>query len=281
MSRIAYENSNGEVIDLNSGNFLCDEKTLRTFKWDYTFNPLPSDRGASVDSFYRGENTFELSLIAWSESYEHTAQLLNNLSNAIEYDVRMRTAGKLWLDNYYIECYIVGGSVNKYFRNKSACSKRYTVLPVGMYWCYETKTNFPIGSGVQTSQGIKKYNLRYPYKYGIGYSSQTIYNDSEKWETPSIITIYGPITNPSLLIAGNVYAVYTTIGSNERIVIDQKMKKIYKIGPTGTKSNLYPYRDKTHNIFEYIPSGNVDVVYSGDFGFDITLIHQRSEPIWT
>lgn len=281
MSRIVYENSNGDSVNLSSGNFVCEEKPLRTFKWNYTFNTLPSDRGASADSFYRGENAFDFNLVVWSENHEKTAELLNNLSNIIEYDVRMRTAGKLWLDDHYIECYIVSGAVNRYSRDKAVCSKRYTVLPVGMYWCFETKSTFPIGSGIQTSQGVKKYNNRYPYKYGIGYSSQIIYNDTERWDIPAVITIYGPISNPSLRIAGNTYAVNATIGSNERIVIDQKMKKIYKISARGERSNLYPYRDKTHNIFEYIPSGNVDVVYSGDFGFDVTLIHQRSEPLWT
>ena len=81
--------------------------------------------------------------------------------------------------------------------------------------------------------------------------------------------------------SGSIYALNVSIAKNERIVVDQLHKKIYKVGTTGIKTNLYNERDKTHDIFKPAPVGMVPVLYSGSYAFDVTLVHQRSEPLWT
>ena len=63
-------------------------------------------------------------------------------------------------------------------------------------------------------------------------------------------------------------------------MIDQLHKKIYKIGTTGIETNIFNTRDKSTDIFKFAPVGMVSVLYNGDYSFDITLIHQRSEPLW-
>ena len=108
----------------------------------------------------------------------------------------------------------------------------------------------------------------------------TLDNTVGSWETPMILTIYGPAVNPTLSIGGNTYKLNTTLAANERAIIDQLHKKIYKIGTTGGRSNLFNVRDKTNDIFRPAPVGMVPVLYNGDYSFDITLVHQRSEPLW-
>lgn len=280
LNRIAYENSRGEVVELNTGHFRCSEQVLKSFTWGYTFNTLPANRGGAVEAFYRDKRTLTFKVLCYGDTKEQTAELLNHFANVIEYDVRVNEAGRLWLGEQYLKCYFVAGQVTKSSNNRCICVKDFTILPTAAFWCTERTTSFTIGSGMQSSAGIKKYNNRYPYKYGAGYAAQTLYNDSESWETPAVITFYGPATNPSIRIAGNIYAFTAVIATNERVIIDQQAKRLYKVSATGVVTNMYPYRDKEHDIFKLIPAGSVDVVYSGDFGFDITLIHQRSEPYW-
>src|SRR5699024_10797764 len=136
------------------------------------------------------------------------------------------------------------------------------------------------GGATSASPDAKRYNGRYPCKYGTGYSQTTLDNTVGSWETPMIITIYGEAVNPSLSIGGNQYTLNTTLAANERAMIDQHHKKIYKIGTTGIETNIFNTRDKSTDIFKFAPVGMVSVLYNGDYSLDITLIHQRSEPLW-
>lgn len=277
---IQYENSAGEVIRLDRQGFYADEGTLRDFSWEYNYSGYPDGSGGTVSMFFRHEQAKSFDVSAHAYSRIELDTLLNRLHNITEYDVRMRTPGKLWLNQQYISCYLIASEVqNKSFK-AFFVTKKLTILPVIPYWCIEETKNFIAGGATQVSPDAKRYNGRYPYKYGTGYSQTTLDNTVGSWETPMIITIYGSAVNPSLSIGGDRYTLNTTLAPNERAVIDQLHKKIYKIGTTGIKTNLFNTRDKTVDIFKYAPVGMVSVLYNGDYSFDITLIHQRSEPLW-
>lgn len=277
---IAYENSAGETIRLDRGGYYAEEGTLRDYVWDYNYSGYPDGTGGSVSQFSRHEKTKTFEVSAHAYQRDDLDALLNNLHNVTEYDVRARTPGKLWLNSQYIFCYLISSEVANKSRHMLFATKKLTILPVIPYWCKEETKNFIAGGAESSSPYGKRYNGRYPYKYGTGYAQTTLDNSVGSWETPMILTIYGPAVNPSLSIGGNTYALHTTLIANERAIIDQLHKKIYKIGTTGGKSNLFNTRDKTNDIFKYAPVGMVPVLYNGDYSFDITLIHQRSEPLW-
>lgn len=277
---IQYENSAGETIRLDRQGFYADEGTLRDFVWDYNYSGYPDGSGGTVSKFSRHEQTKTLDVSAHAYNRADLDALLNRLHNVTEYDVRKRVPGKLWLNQQYISCYVISSEiVNKSFRAYFV-TKKLTILPAIPYWCIEETKNFIAGGATSASPDAKRYNGRYPYKYGTGYSQTTLDNTVGSWETPMIITIYGEAVNPSLSIGGNQYTLNTTLAANERAVIDQLHKKIYKIGTTGIETNIFNTRDKSTDIFKFAPVGMVSVLYNGDYSFDITLIHQRSEPLW-
>lgn len=125
----------------------------------------------------------------------------------------------------------------------------------------------------------KKYAGRYPYQYGTGYANEVLFNDHFA-DTPAIVTIYGPCAEPKIYIGGNVYGVEANAEEGERIVLDQIERKIYRVDATGATTNLFDYRIKTSDPFKKISPGDVTVQFSGEFGFDIELLQQRSEPKW-
>lgn len=277
---IRYENSAGETIRLDRQGFYADEGMLRDFVWDYNYSGYPDGSGGTVSKFSRHEQTKTFDVSAHAYTRAELDALLNRLHNVTEYDVRKRVPGKLWLNQQYISCYVISSEiVNKSFR-AFFVTKKLTILPAIPYWCIEETKNFIAGGATSASPDAKRYNGRYPYKYGTGYSQTTLDNTVGSWETPMIITIYGEAVNPSLSIGGNQYALNTTLAANERAVIDQLHKKIYKIGTTGIETNIFNTRDKSTDIFKFAPVGMVSVLYNGDYSFDITLIHQRSEPLW-
>lgn len=277
---IRYENSKGESIRLDREGFYADEGTLRDFTWDYSYTGFPDGSGGSVGMFSRNDKTKTFTVSAHAYWADELSALLNRLNNIAEYDVRELSPGKLWLDNQYIQCYTTASSITNRSTRANFVTKDITILPVIPFWCMEETKHFLVGGSSTTSPDAKRYDGRYPYRYGTGYSQATLDNTIGNWPTPMVITIYGAVTNPSISIGGFMYTLNTTLQPNERAVIDQLHRKIYKIGTTGAHTNLYNARDKTIDIFRFAPVGMVSVLYNGDYPFDITLIHQRSEPLW-
>jgi hypothetical protein len=188
-------------------------------------------------------------------------------------------AGKLWLDGQYLSCYMgVESEIEEMTAGFHFAVKRLSVLAVDPFWCTEVTQRFLAGGSAPIAGG-KKYNLRYPYRFGTGYSNKTLYNNHYT-ASPCIITIYGPAVNPSIQIAGRQYGVNVTLQEGQRLEINQKSQTIVKIDADGTQANCFNDRVKTSDIFANVPFGPVSVQYAGEWDFEITMIYQRSEPQW-
>lgn len=93
--------------------------------------------------------------------------------------------------------------------------------------------------------------------------------------------IYGPCVDPRVAINGHIYQVYATLDENDYLKINSRENSVVQYLANGTQRDLYDYRVKiTGSLFEPITPGNVRVVWSGEFGFDLTLYCERSEPRW-
>lgn len=95
------------------------------------------------------------------------------------------------------------------------------------------------------------------------------------------MTVYGPVTDPEIVIANHIYKVETTVFSDERLVIDSRNNTVIKIGRLGEETDLYNSRYKLQSVFSKIPSGQQTVTWPGGYGIDITLFDERSEPRWS
>ena len=69
--------------------------------------------------------------------------------------------------------------------------------------------------------------------------------------------------------------------ANEDLTIESTAKKIFVTRNDGSVVNHFNDRNKQSYVFEKIPAGMNDVTWDGDFGFDIILMEERSEPKWT
>ena len=85
------------------------------------------------------------------------------------------------------------------------------------------------------------------------------------------MTIYGPVTDPEIVIANHIYKVETTVFTDERLEIDSRNNTVIKIGRLGEETDLYNSRYKLQSVF----------AWPGGYGIDITLYDERSEPRWT
>lgn len=126
----------------------------------------------------------------------------------------------------------------------------------------------------------KKYNYNYGYRYGTGLSAGNIINEHYA-AAPAVIKIYGPASNPNIIIGGNTYNVNVILTATDYLVIDQVTHEIYKVAENGTRTNAFNNRNKAYDIFKPIATGENQVVYSGEYSIEITLVQQRSELLWT
>ena len=273
--KIKYENHLGSVIDLNDKTYFVNANDLRNFEWAFDILGRPSGMGGRVRRFSRQSAARVMNVAVRGADF---AQKINALHALTEPDILARLPGKLWLNNQYLICYLAVASEVITYREKSKfAEKALQILAVEPFWHTENNNVFTPSSG--SAAGGKKYNLKYAYRFGTGYSNQTIYN-THYADTPMRISIYGPVDNPSISISGNTYAVNASIADGERLDIDQIARTVVKVDSSGIKTNLFNSRDKTNDIFKPCPAGNASVTFAA-FTMEITLIQQRSEPLWT
>lgn len=106
------------------------------------------------------------------------------------------------------------------------------------------------------------------------------------WDVDHIIPseyrmiIYGPCVNPKILINDYPYEFFVTLESREYLIIDSQRRTIRRYLTNGTVQNLFNQRAQKQTVFERIPSGLLNINWSGDYGFDLTLFLNRREPPW-
>lgn len=280
---IKYVNHNGAEYTLEgAGHTFVDAEasSLRAYLWSFSTTNRPSGFGGSASGFARYPVTRELTVGIRGATAAEFNQRANTLLAVCEADVMTGEPGRLYIGTQYIVCYLaVGSTVDVYSRKLSFVRKRLTVLIVEPYWCSEDTTVFNILQDEPDTTG-KKFNLRYAYRYGSGYSVTNLYNNHYA-ACPAVISVYGACENPSIQIGGNTYNVDVQIAATERLVIDQIKRRIFIVASNGAQTNAFNNRNKAHDVFALIPVGASQVLYSGEFKFAVTLIRQRSEPEWT
>lgn len=134
-----------------------------------------------------------------------------------------------------------------------------------------------------------EFFLDYPHNYEYDYSKIAAADSIESSVyTPSDVhlVIFGPATNPYILVGGNKYQVNVTVPSGGYVTIDGREKTIVLTLADGTEQNAFSYGVRGGGqgggtyIFEPIQAGTQEVTYSGTFGFNLGWYEEEGEPPW-
>lgn len=279
---VKYINHAGNVITLQGdGRSFVDISQLYEYEWDYKLIDSISGVGGDVTGFKHKTREVEIPVRIRGFSREEFLNRMNALHEIAEADVLNLTPGKLYVDSQYTVCYLMAGSVPQMARNANFATEEIRILFTKPFWRTEKTYQFnKIEEEPEDPESLgKKYNLRYPYRYGSGLAISSLRN-THYAECPAIITIYGPASNPLIQIDSNTYNVDTVIMATERLVIDQTTREIYIIGSSGAITNKFNNRNKQYDIFKPVPVGESPVLYSGEFKMTIALVEQRSQLKW-
>lgn len=275
---IYYLNSKKRRVDFTGGSFkMLSVSNLFDYEWTYT------TKGTSILNISSFKKRFVEKTIPIVVSAGTNVEYQKNISELLEvidYDVNVLKPGKLYVGKTYLECYFVASKKPKKYVNTKRTTIELSLVAENGNWIYEDKKSFSIVTGDKYNSDGLDYPTDYPLDFANDLVSQRIVNDNYAASDFELI-VYGPCVEPEISVGLHTYKVDVSLYMGEYMAVNSVTKKIYKVKNSGEKVNLYHARGRDFYIFEKIPSGINPVSWSGEFGFDITLLSERSEPVWT
>ena len=278
---IFYRNTAGEEVHFDEPPFYVDVTELAGFALSYNTDAYIGRYGGVVNGFSSGvvEKPIYVGICA---DREGMYEAMESIMRITQYDINCDTPGRFYVGDQYILCFMTGAAFNTIFDpSVQFADKTYTLAICYPRWCTEKMTVYlPEQRETESAEYMDyPYDYAYDYLYDLSGVRQLVndhYSDSD-----FIMTVYGPSLNPKITIAGHAYEVITTLYDGDYMVVDSRLGKVYKILRDGSKINLFNQRNKNSDLFKKIPSGRSTVVFSQEFGFDITLIQERDELRWS
>lgn len=258
---VYYINSRGEKLDLMKKPYGVVETDWYDSDWE--------------ESTQGYEKTVKIDVFGKREEFIDN---MERLYNVLGYDAENGMFGRLYVNGAFLRC--------KIERTKKSNWKGYvySVVELIFYapkleWITEKILEFYPSKQSEMSEGLN-FPFNFPFNFAAslkGYKTVTIDNITAN---DFQFVIYGPCINPRVVINGYPYEMFCTLESNEYLVIDSVAHTIYKYTSNGQRSNLWNERGLEHSVFEKIPSGTLNINWSGEFGFDIMLFLKRREAKW-
>ena len=256
-----YKNSRGEILNLIKYPYLTAEADWFDSDWDE--NSEGYQRTVQVDVYGNGEEF---------------VQNMEYLYSIIAVDAEEGSYGKLYVNDTFLRCRIQS-SKKENWKGYVYSEVELTFIAPELSWVIEVTRQFFPQSEVSGASG-----LDYPYDHPFDFAEEDL--GVATWEIDHVrssefqMIMYGPCTNPYVLINNHAYAVYTDLEEGEYLIIDSRDSTVYKYLSNGTVENIFNERGLADSVFEPIPSGLLHINWSGAFGFDLTLFLERREARW-
>lgn len=278
MEQIKFINHLNEVMEWGKNGIYVNYNNLHDYSWNFTSN------NSRISSFSKGIVKKTIPLIICCESKEHGIELRNRLLEIAEKDILAREHGKIVIGDYYLKCFITGSKKEEYLIDKGYMVVSLTIATDYPQWVKESETCFRISMNTSTGEEDAKHNFDYSYDFAHDYTSEMhgkLLMNTGFVGTNFRLIIHGAAINPKIYIAGHLYEVTCNFLKNEYLTIDSMAKTIVLTKSDGTKVNLFNKRNRESYVFEKIQPGENSIIWDGDFGFDVILLEERSEPKWT
>ena len=274
MGDIYYLSGDGKrKIYLDRHPYWMQTRDILDYESDYTV------RSKRIRGFDKDVAKREFLISIFGNSEEEYNSNWKHLHDVFEQDVRDLTPGRLYFGRYYLRCYIVASAKSEWECDSGIVDNTLTLATDYPFWIQEASKQFFPQPDIVIESGFE-----YQYDYEYEYASDTV--GTVSWPTDHfassefLLIIYGPCSDPRLLINGYPYQVYDVLENNDYMVIDSRENTVVKYLANGTTQNLYDMRAKEQSLFEKVPGGNLTVNWNAAFGFDLTLYLERSEPEW-
>ncbi|MDL2276169.1 hypothetical protein LJC02_00800 [Breznakia sp. OttesenSCG-928-G09] len=272
--KISYEGLGG-VIDFSKAPFIYADHNLFDYEFSYDSTNMPSQNKTILNQIYSlGKvKTISLQVIGTKK-----AEILNDLETKLNYDIEAKQPGKLYVNDEYINCYLVASSKKEWNQYEAMEYITLSLFCESPKWITEKTYDFSIYEKNSIDGGFH-FPLSFPVSFKYSWKNMDILNNHYA-PVKCKLYFYGPIKDPKVRIGENLYAMNGELLDSERYIIDQNDKTIVKITAAGETVNCFDERDKSSSIFLPIQIGENRVDYDGTFSFSICLYTERNEPRW-
>jgi len=269
-----FENHLGQRFSGAENGVFLNENELRDYSWDYD---VINNR---ISRFYRSVSSRKIPLLICRSTTAEANAARNKLLELAEADIDAIQPGRIYVGEYYTTGFITASKKSDYRTHGRFNKLDLTLTSAAPAWNRETLHVFGgSGGGGKSSANGFDFPFDYAYDYSVSTTSRQVVCDAIK-SSKFKLRIYGEATDPTVLINGHSYKVNGMIKTGETLLIDSMSKTITLTTATGAKVNWFANRDREDYIFEPLPPGINDVMYSGAFKFDLVVIEERSEPKW-
>lgn len=264
----------GGTVDMSSAPILYQEHDFMKRTHGYEVTQLLSGIGGRLTRFQKDSREYKIILSVWRDDMYDT---LNWMTDIFDRDVAEKVPGKLFVNDEYLQCYVVGSDVKNWTLSGNGVAVELTIFAEKPIWVKEELQTF------DTFEANSAAGFKLPTAIPFGFTSSAgsrQLNIDHYTSVLAEISLFGPATSPSFSIGSHIYQVFGALSAGERYVINQINKTVKKITNSGEVINSFNLRNKEYSVFDPIPAGESIMNYSGEFPISITLFYERGEPKW-
>lgn len=273
LEQLKYKNHLNEVFEFGRDGIFVDTNDLHDYEWTVT------KKGNRIAALDYAINKRKLPVIILCDSEEKGISARNRLLEVVEKDVLALKHGQIIIGDYYFKCFVTKSQKKNYLTTKRMMEVTLTLTTDLPFWVKESTFIFR-KMGESGGGGKTDFPFDYPFDYFSGMGTEELFNTGFVGANFRMV-IYGVCSNPAVYVSGHLYQVNCEVAEGEYLTIDSVEKKIFLTSNDGTVSNRFNLRNRDSYVFEKIPPGQNIVSWEGDFGVDIILLEERSEPKWT
>lgn len=271
--QISYTNSKNQTIELGQGSHVfLDDSDLFNYEWDF----VTAQRKLVAVS--RDVVEIPIKLLFLNGEDDST---IAHFLEVMEYDVRMKTPGTLIVNGFDRHGLFVSASTEDYQWKRGLMYRDMRFLALDQDWSRRNRFTFEPAIASEDSQ--LKYPHDYPHDYG-GTIPPSYFVNPSAFPSEFLIRMYGPCTDPYVIINGNLYSVKCTVTEGGFLVIDSSDRSgIFNYNSAGISQNVFDAseigaRGSGSYIYELIQPGENQVSWPNNFKIDIEVLDSRSVP---
>lgn len=271
MIPVTYISSAGNTYQLHSKNGVV-HKRLPYRSWSWKPRTTELEQGVRVSGFTRAAAQYKSELLFYG-SVEEQTELINDMHDDFEGDMRRKKTGRIIVEGQYLDCYVISVDAR---HNNGVTTDDIQIYAPYPYWMQEQK--IVLNASAVTGGEFLDFSYDFEYDFTAPVMGRKIVKSDFPFTSEFQMVIYGLAVNPRITINDYPYTLYATIPQGAYVIIDSKQKSIMMYNTNGTRTDLFNFRNKTESIFQKIPAGDLDIAWDSSYGVDITVFRERSEP---
>lgn len=270
---LKYTNSNGATFDFDDSGVYPVPSSV--WDWEYEANEL----NGNIASYSRGSSNIEIPVSI--SSLVDVRAVMDALYSVAAYDLARDATGTLSMGEWSMPAALVKSAKTGWWRPGGPTRYTLTFHSPSPWWKRPVNHQF---ARFDDETGGLDYPHDYSFDYGVtgGYDFVVV---GGSYAADFLLRIYGPASDPNVIIGGNSYMVNVEVPAGGLLEVDSRAGTVLLKDAQGNATNAFPYAPDDgagsgRYILQQMEPGYHPVTWDGTFGFDLIVYERRDERLW-